>query len=285
MKKILIYVLICMLVSASIGMSVAGNVLPEQVSYPLINGNILYVGGSGPNNYTRIQDAVDNAIDGDTVFVYDDSAPYYETVSINKSIHLIGESKKTTVIDGRNRVVAVALTADEITLTGFTVQNATLSMSNGMYVRSNDNFIIDNIFSNNWFSDIYLDHSNNNTIRENTFKYSLIGMWLVDSNDTTITRNNITKNSDIGIFLIDSKRNNISENNIMDNDYHDALFYRLPHAPPLSNNWDANYWGRPYFLPKLIYGFLARGRWISHFPRLNFDWHPAKEPYDIPGMT
>jgi len=34
------------------------------------NGNTLYVGGSGPNNYTKIQDAIDNASNGDTVFVY-----------------------------------------------------------------------------------------------------------------------------------------------------------------------------------------------------------------------
>lgn len=27
------------------------------------SGNILYVGGSGPNNYTKIQDAIDNASD------------------------------------------------------------------------------------------------------------------------------------------------------------------------------------------------------------------------------
>ncbi len=33
-------------------------------------GNWLYVGGSGPGNYTRIQDAIDDASHGDTVFVY-----------------------------------------------------------------------------------------------------------------------------------------------------------------------------------------------------------------------
>jgi hypothetical protein len=43
-----------------------GSVEPSVV--PFIGGNILYVGGSGPENYTRIQDAVDNASDGDTVF-------------------------------------------------------------------------------------------------------------------------------------------------------------------------------------------------------------------------
>ena len=34
-------------------------------------GNILFVGGSGSFNYTNIQDEVDDAEAGDTVFVFD----------------------------------------------------------------------------------------------------------------------------------------------------------------------------------------------------------------------
>ena len=44
-----------------------------EKSLPSSRGNWLYVGGSGPGNYTRIQDAIDNASDGDTVFVYSGS--------------------------------------------------------------------------------------------------------------------------------------------------------------------------------------------------------------------
>ena len=255
---------------------------------PPSRGTVLYVGGSGPGNYTRIQDAIDNASKGDTVFVYDDSAPYYETVSITKSIHLIGENKKTTVIDGRNRVAAVVLMADEITFTGFTVQNATLFLSYGIYVCGNDNIIIDNIFFNNTLSDICLAHSNNTTIRKNTFEYSIIGVYLFQSNDTTITMNNITKNYEYGISLVNSNRNNISKNNIMDNKHHNAFFTRDLGTYPLSNHWDANYWGRPYFLPKRIHGrliLLEFSIFALPFPQLNFDWHPAQEPYDIPGMS
>jgi len=42
----------------------------EKSSTLSFDGNTLYVGGSGPNNYTRIQDAIDYASDWDTVFVY-----------------------------------------------------------------------------------------------------------------------------------------------------------------------------------------------------------------------
>jgi len=33
----------------------------EKSDLPILNGNILYVGGSGEGNYTSIQDAIDNA--------------------------------------------------------------------------------------------------------------------------------------------------------------------------------------------------------------------------------
>jgi len=48
----------------------------EKKSSKLIStGNTLYVGGSGEGNYSSIQDAIDDASDGDTVFVYNGS--YY----------------------------------------------------------------------------------------------------------------------------------------------------------------------------------------------------------------
>ena len=75
------------------------------------SGKTLYVGGSGEGNYTKIQDAIDDASDGDTVFVYDDSSPYYENVIVDKSINLIGEDKETTVVDG-GRIGSVVIVTD-----------------------------------------------------------------------------------------------------------------------------------------------------------------------------
>lgn len=55
-------------------------------------GDILYVGGSGLHNYSRIQDAVDNASAGDIIFVYNKSSPYYENIIIKKNdLQLIGK--------------------------------------------------------------------------------------------------------------------------------------------------------------------------------------------------
>ncbi|KAA0011596.1 MAG: hypothetical protein FE041_04135, partial [Thermoplasmata archaeon] len=85
-------------------------------------GDILYVGGSSPSNYTSIQSAINDANDGDTIFVY--SGVYYENVVINKSITLIGENKETTIIDGSNSGDVVNITANGVTIEGFTIRNS-----------------------------------------------------------------------------------------------------------------------------------------------------------------
>ncbi len=81
----------------------------------------LYVGGNGPNNYTRIQDAIDNASNGDTVFVYDDASPYKENIFINKSIQLIGEKQQSTCINGRQGNV-IWVEHSNVTIQQFTLQ-------------------------------------------------------------------------------------------------------------------------------------------------------------------
>jgi len=83
--------------------NVENYILLEKEPYSALlnlDGNTLYVGGSGPNNYTTIQSAINDSTDGYTVFVYDDSSPYYENIIINNSIQLLGESKDTTVVNG-----------------------------------------------------------------------------------------------------------------------------------------------------------------------------------------
>ncbi|MBE3093908.1 MAG: hypothetical protein IMZ52_02670, partial [Actinobacteria bacterium] len=52
----------------------------EKPSQSTSRGNWLYVGGSGPGNYSSIQAAINATSSGDTVFVYAASSPYYENV-------------------------------------------------------------------------------------------------------------------------------------------------------------------------------------------------------------
>ena len=65
---------------------------------PASRGDWLYVGGSGPGNYSKIQDAIDNASDGDTVFVF--SGLYNEgKIKTGKTISLIGQDRSSTIVN------------------------------------------------------------------------------------------------------------------------------------------------------------------------------------------
>ncbi|HUS99823.1 MAG TPA: helix-turn-helix domain-containing protein [Candidatus Thermoplasmatota archaeon] len=63
------------------------------------------------------------------------------------------------------------------------------------------------------------------------------------------------------------------------------------YTPWKKNIWDGNYWSRSRILPQPIFGsFRISGREFSFndlpipIDCVNFDWHPAQEPYDITGM-
>jgi len=157
-KKILIHTIVVLLVGASIFPITIVNASNG-------NGNTLYVGGTGPGNYTYIQHAIENASDGDTVFVF--SGTYYESIVVDKEITLVGEDKNTTVIDAYNPSdVVVNISANNVTVKNFTITDAT---SKAMYVTSNNNIIDNNIFTD--YDDVdcalHLSGSSNNKISNN----------------------------------------------------------------------------------------------------------------------
>jgi len=185
---------------------------------PLDRNNWLYVGGSGPGNYTSIQSAINAASPGDTVFVYDDSSPYLETLVIPTSLSLIGENKQTTIIDGANTNDIVNITADNVTIMEFTLQN---SNDSGVVINSNNNTITENIFH-----DVFYGVStgrmslslglHNNTIDNNRFIAIDAGVFFWYVWDTVITRN-VFSHCDDAISMTISLNTNISFNIITQN--------------------------------------------------------------------
>jgi len=134
----------------------------KKSSMPVSNGNILYVGGSGERNYSKIQDAINDASDGDTVFVYDDSSPYKENVIIDKSIKLLGENRNTTLIKSFGKIIQV--NANKVQISGFTIQYYGILLSNGIFVRASSS---ETIISNNIIQDLgygIIIYSSNNSL-------------------------------------------------------------------------------------------------------------------------
>ena len=157
MKKRIICTLVCILVIISTIVTVSGTMVVEKISNPLTNGNILYVGGSGPGNYTTIQNAIDNASDGDTIFVY--SGIYYGVITIDKTVMLTGEEKTSTMIDGQQLGEdTITVTAPKVHLSGFTICNSPRGggYNAGLKLEYADESVIEhNIFTDNcWAAEI-----------------------------------------------------------------------------------------------------------------------------------
>jgi parallel beta-helix repeat protein len=184
-------------------------------------GDFLYVGGSGPGNYTKIQDAVDNASDGDTVFVF--SGLYYENVIVDKAIRLLGESQTATVIDGRkNNGSVVSITAPGVTLKQFTLQNCgDISNAAELYIVSDDNQITENTMNctvtPHGEEGVWCLNSSGNTIERNTIQNHYCGIWLEYCVDSTISNNTVMNNGDLGIVIGNTKDTTISYNTLTKN--------------------------------------------------------------------
>ena len=204
--------------------------------YRFIDDNeVLYVGGSGPGNYTKIQDAIDNASDGDTVFVFNDSSPYYEHVRISeKSIKLIGENKNTTVIDANyTDYPIIMLSSNDVVISGFTLINPKEPPHNNWesvlikIINCRNTTIENNIVIQYYIeiggcnAGIYLLNSCNNIIRNNIIyntKKSLRsrGIMLDGGANLNNLSNNEIYNFNSGICLY-SNDNTIYENYIYHN--------------------------------------------------------------------
>lgn len=159
------------------------------------NGKILYVGGSGPNNYTKIQDAIDDASDGDMIIVY--SGIYHENVVIDKSISLIGKNKYDTIIDANYKGDVVKILKDNIKISGFTIRNSEKNFEKAGVVIQNSNYTVveNNIIENNGDQGIRIFSSSYNTIKDNIISNNVYyGIWLWNSKENIIVNNTFLNN-------------------------------------------------------------------------------------------
>jgi len=169
--------------------------------------------------FTKIQDAIDGASEGDEIIVH--PGTYRENVVVNKKVTLKGIDHPT--VDASLKGSAVVIDVNGCVLDGFKAVNSEWAkdlevLNAGILVKSDKNLITGNDVSDN-FSGILLSNSSNNTITGNDLSKNLIGIFLVDSSDNTITGNNTSSNYKLGIDLVDSSDNTITGNYVSTNEY------------------------------------------------------------------
>ncbi len=135
--------------------------------------------GSIQYPYRTIQDGIQAADDGDTVYVF--NGTYTENINIDKSLSLIGENKHNTIIDGHQEGCSINLVSENAAIKKFTIIGGGFDTDD---------------FRNFFRAGIRITGSNN-SICENIFKKNCLGISGVRVTNLTI-KNNIFIEDGIG---------------------------------------------------------------------------------------
>ena len=271
-----------------VGIAYAPAIAQTTEKQSISRGTWLYVGGSGPGNYSRIQDAIDNASNGDTVFVF--SGLYNEgEITTGKIISLIGQDKYSTIVNSPGFINSFEL--NNVHISGFTIQGA----RTGILSSSGNIIVFNNIIQNNTGG--FWSNGDASIIYENVVVNNLNYGIHVHGSDNLVYSNDVRSNG-IGIEVYTGEYyggvgTKVYENNIYDNEI-DATFENHMYEI-IFNKWKNNYYGKTLFGPKCIEGIALIYAGIVFLPDITFeriykpvpwfifDWHPAQEPYDAPG--
>jgi parallel beta-helix repeat protein len=155
-----------------------------------------------PDDFARIQWAVDNAIAGDTIIVR--GGTYNENVKVNKRLTIRSDNgpAHTTVVAEKENAHVFEVTSDYVGIKGFTVKNAIGKNEAGLYTYAGLH--------------IHADHCN---ITDNRAVGNAYGFFLSDSTKNTLRNNTASDNYGDGIYLNYSDSNTISNNTVVKSNY------------------------------------------------------------------
>ena len=180
--------------------------------------------GWGYEYFDNIQNGIDIIAENGTIFV--NEGIYYEQITIEKTITLIGEDLNNTIIDGESWRTVISISADRVNINGFTIQNsgnrAWPSYDAGIKIKSNYSTIERNMLINNRVG-ISIDGSyytalSNVTIKDNSILQSdMYGIKIHFFKDGKVMGNIISFNNEDGIRLSNSYNNTLIDNTIESN--------------------------------------------------------------------
>jgi parallel beta-helix repeat protein len=191
-----------------------------QGCFDYSSSKTIYVGED--EEFENIQNAIDNASDGDTILVK--SGVYFETLIIDKSINLIGENKNTTIIQYPENIdlsdYIILINKEKCKINELKIIGpGTYSDVIGIEVNSSNNNISHLIVNNNYIGINFYDGTKNNIALSNIVTKNLYGISLHQSHLNNISKNNITSSIFYGIYIFLAEENKIFENQLSLNRY------------------------------------------------------------------
>lgn len=161
LKKIVCGVFATLLVASTLILTMG----ISQTRFGAAESSLWYVGPLG--NFSRIQEAIDDGRvkDNDVIEVIEKSTPYYENVTVHKSLGIrrfSGQTYYPTVDGGNGKGTVFNVTASNVEITGFTIQNGYCGI-----VLSNDSATIaNNTITSNVYGMLFTG-SSNDMLRDN----------------------------------------------------------------------------------------------------------------------
>ena len=179
------------------------------------------------------------------------------------------------IISKNSHVGVIVYISNNITIT---YNNISFNTWGGIGIgsNSNDNIIKNNILRNNGYYSIDLWQSSQNNIEGNIIQNNMDDGIILSLSSNNIVTSNLIEGNIKGLTFFESNNNVIEKNNFIDN-VHNTFFDFIPRYS--MNQYRGNYWDDWIGIRFKLLRFLPY-RIPSLFP--NFDWRPAREPYDIP---
>lgn len=173
-----------------------------------------------PKDFSTIQEGIDAANPGDTVFV-DKGRVYFETVLIEKEIWLVGEESNTTIIDGHFmspeggfRPIVTIAHCSNVLMYGFTIRNAP-DDSPCVFVNGSSNIVANSTIASGLNDGISIVGSWNSVANSIIRSNLKCGIRVTGSN-STIVDNLIESNLQCGILMAAGGDNLLRNNTIKD---------------------------------------------------------------------
>ncbi|MEM4704556.1 MAG: S8 family serine peptidase [Candidatus Bathyarchaeia archaeon] len=185
---------ICNITAYAVPVSGETSVEDNYLSGPMLVGIRTIV---VPDHMPTIQEAIDVAVEGLTVYVR--NGTYNENLYVNKPLTLAGESKESVIVRGTDalRGAVVYVLTNNVNITGFTFRRSGAQQP--------------------YYAGVLLDWVSNVSVYGNIFTENMAGVFLWECSNCYIFNNNFTKNYDYAVAIHNSTFCTVSENLLIDN--------------------------------------------------------------------
>ena len=196
-----------------------------------------------------IQEGIDNASAGNTVYVWDGT--YTENVVVNKSVTI--EANSSAVLDGLGTGNGLQITVSNVTVQNLTVTDCSSgnhdSPSSGIYLYNSTNTIenvtLTNITVNNSQLGVYtVGVTQSNISQCNLSNNTLIGLYFVNTDYTNLTNSEVNNSGHTATYLENSSNYNISGNYMCNNTFYGIYSYNST----TNNISDNTFWNNELIL-------------------------------------